>query len=494
MMAIARHKTAISRNQQSLPIKLALQDRIVNQSRSVFDYGCGKGGDVAFLKEQSIECTGWDPVHANGEKHAEADVVNLGYVINVIEKADERKETLQKAFSLAKRVLIVSVLLDTDSNKATCAVPHGDGIVTSRGTFQKFFTQSELKQYIKDVLGIEAVSAGLGVIYVFRDETEKQLFLATRVRRERSAQVEKAPQLEDRYGDAKRVLEKFVGAIEHLGRIPNEEEFESAGELKSRLSSFNRAFNLIKHVFPDHQIEERRQERVNDLLVYLALSRFQSRPQFSLLPQTLQYDMRAFFGSYTKALEQADKLLFLSGKSEAIDQACKESAFGKLLPKALYIHKNYLGQLSPVLRIYVGCAQVLVGEVENANIIKIHRNTGKVSYMVYGDFDKVAHPCLREAVTVFLRNLGIRKRSYVEAENPPLLHRKETFVLPDYPGFQKFAKFTEKEVKAGLLDEPLGIGFKQQWEARLAECGYKIRGHQLVKVKTAKAKKALVAR
>jgi len=202
-----------------------------------------------------------------------------------------------------------------------------------------------------------------------------------------------------------------------------------------------------------------------------------------LLPKTLQYDIRTFFGSYSQACKQADELLFLSGKAEVIDSACKQLKIGKLLPKALYIHRKYLDMLSPVLRIYVGCAQVLVGEIQNANIIKIHRNTGKVSYMVYGTFDKKAHPILEEAVTVFLRTQGIRRRYYKGYENPLILHRKETFVLPDYPLYEKFQKLTDKEVQAGLLDNPRGIGFQKQWEERLTEHGYKIRGHQLTKIK-----------
>ncbi len=483
-MRILRERTAISRNKHSLPIKLALNDKIINSSMSVFDYGCGRGADVALLSNLGISCTGWDPAHAPETHFKTADVVNLGYVINVVENPQERTETLTKAFSLTKRVLIVSVLLDSESNRATRAVPHGDGIVTSRGTFQRFYTQTELKEFVKEVLGIEPVSAGLGVVYIFRHETEKQLFLATRVRYTQYESHKTSFSLEDQYKSAKSVLEKFVKNIEYLGRIPNEDEFEAAQELKSKLGSFARAFNIIKHVFPDNQIEQRREQRINDLLVYLALSRFQNRPSFAFLPKTLQYDMREFFGGYSIACDQADKLLFLAGKAETVDLACQESKIGKLLPKALYIHRNYVDRLSPILRIYVGCAQVLIGEIEDANIIKIHRHTGKVSYMIYGNFDKVAHPALDEAITVFLRNLSIRQRLYRDSENPPILHRKETFLLPDYPHYEKFKKLTLKEEDAGLLEEPLGIGFRKQWEDRLSERGYKIRGHQLTRVKS----------
>ncbi len=70
-------------------------------------------------------------------------------------------------------------------------------------------------------------------------------------------------------------------------------------------------------------IARRRRE---DLLVYLALARFRKRPALSLLPLTLQRDMKAFFGTYTKACAEADALLFKAGDAAAIDEACKRSA------------------------------------------------------------------------------------------------------------------------------------------------------------------------
>ena len=45
-----------------------------------------------------------------------------------------------------------------------------------------------------------------------------------------------------------------------------------------------------------------RQRRTEDLLVSLALVRFRKRPALSELPRTLQRDIRAFFGIYTRAL------------------------------------------------------------------------------------------------------------------------------------------------------------------------------------------------
>ena len=50
-----------------------------------------------------------------------------------------------------------------------------------------------------------------------------------------------------------------------------------------------------------------------------------------------------------------------------------------------------VGHLQPLLRIYEACGRAYLGEVEGANIIKIHRCSGKLSYLMYHDFDTDPH-------------------------------------------------------------------------------------------------------
>ncbi len=93
-----------------------------------------------------------------------------------------------------------------------------------------------------------------------------------------------------------------------------------------------------------------------DLLVYLALGRFRRRPPISALPAGLRRDIRSFFGSYADGCRRADDLLFRAGDADAVDDACRRSAVGKLLPNALYVHRTALEALDPLLRVYEGCA------------------------------------------------------------------------------------------------------------------------------------------
>ena len=89
-MRVERHRTAIKRTALSRPVATALADGIIRDGSSVFDYGCGRGGDVDRLHRLGYQATGWDPVHRPQGARSPADVVNIGYVVNVIENPRER--------------------------------------------------------------------------------------------------------------------------------------------------------------------------------------------------------------------------------------------------------------------------------------------------------------------------------------------------------------------------------------------------------------------
>jgi hypothetical protein len=72
---------------------------------------------------------------------------------------------------------------------------------------------------------------------------------------------------------------------------------------------------------------------------------------------------------------------------------------------------------------------------------------------------------------------------YSKSLNPPVLHRKEAFLQPNDPRFQKFARLTQHEEKNGLLEDTNLIGKRDGWRSRLEERGFTLRGHRLVRLK-----------
>jgi hypothetical protein len=509
-----------------------------------FDYGCGKGGDVRLLRELGYEASGWDPAHAPNAEKLVADVVNLGYVINVIEDPNERAITLAEAWTLAKEVLIVSARLDWESNGAI-GKPYRDGFITNSGSFQKFYSQDELRTWIDRTIDQRCVAAAPGIFYVFRSEGPEQRLLARHTRgtasrlgiaeliyRRNQALLDeladsvsisrKIPAASDLQGGA-RIIEVFgsiraafsivrrvtdatqwadidLGSrrssealfeanlntlqplLDYLGdrgRLPHADELPENDEIARIFGSIRRAFSLIRRVTGSERWSEFEERSKRDFLVYLALAAFNGRPRFSELPSDLQYDARDFFGNYKTAIALADKLLFAAGNQEAIDLACRSATVGKLTPEALYIHTANLKQISPLLRVYAGCAEALSGRVEEATLLKMHRLKPQVSFLAYPRFDRDPHPALAASIVCRLREQHVDYRDFTARENPPVLHRKETFVSDDYPGKEKFARLSRQEEQAGLLNSPT-IGTHEGWNEVLRESGWQLRGHRLI--------------
>ncbi len=475
---IARHRTAIRRPQLSRPIRLALEDGFIKKDSLLLDYGCGHGDDIRILDKQGIRCLGWDPVHRPDGARSPADIVNLGYVINVIENPDERAAALRKAWELTRNVLIVSARIDVGAGRESQA-PYSDGCLTRSGTFQKYYEQQELRSWIDQVLGESSVAAGPGIFYVFRDLNLKESFAASRYRRKAAAPRQR---YSDLIFDKHRALfEPLMEFITSRGRLPEDSELDTVPLIRDEIGSLSRAFNIIRRVTGPEQWDQIREERSQDLLVYLALARFGGRPRFSELPNDLRFDVRAFFSTYKRACMLADELLFSAGKADVIHDACRKSPVGKLTSEALYIHVSARAFLPSVLRVYEGCARNYVGNVEGANIIKLNRGKPQVSYLYYPDFERDPHPALAASLIVPLNTFHLHYKEYKDSSNPPILHRKETFIAPDHPLRPKFERLTRQEEKHNLYDKPELIGTKNGWGKILEEHGVCLSGHRLLR-------------
>ncbi len=178
---IERHKTAIDRNSLSAPMQSLFRHNYLQGKFSVFDYGCGKGDDLNILADHNVSATGWDPIYYPENEIKKSDIVNLGFVINVIENQKERRATLLKAYQVSKKLLVVSVMLGGESITSKFE-KYGDGVITSRKTFQKYYSQNEFREYLQYALDETVLAVGPGIFYVFKDKLEEQQFLVERQR------------------------------------------------------------------------------------------------------------------------------------------------------------------------------------------------------------------------------------------------------------------------------------------------------------------------
>lgn len=475
---IHRHKTAIGRAGLSKPFRTAFESQLINPETTVFDYGCGRGDDLRNLTASGYRAAGWDPVHQPQASHIPADVVNLGYVVNVIEDAEERADVVRKAWNLAKGLLIVSARLQYEAKEGRFE-SYADGCLTGRGTFQKFFAQLELRDWLEQILSQRPMAAAPGIFFIFRDEQLRQRFLETRYRRHRTAPV---PRISDvLFQQHQDLLTPLMEFVTDRGRLPAPDEIPVHNRLAEVFGSVPKAFAVVRRVTGPDRWEQFQQERREELLIHFALDRFGGRPRFSELPANLQLDVREFFSTYSKACSEGDQLLFRAGKMAELNNAMDHSPVGKLTREALYVHVDAIAHLSPLLRVYEGCARGYLGYVEGANLIKLNRIEPKVSYLLYPDFDADPHPALAESLRLKLSNGDVKHLNFRDTVNPPILHRKETFLPLEDSRRERFARLTRQEEKHGLYEDPTTIGTRAGWQATLDRHGVALKGHRVVR-------------
>lgn len=464
---IHRHRTAIVRTEPSKPVKLLLENKGMRQGDRFFDYGCGYGADVEAISQLGWAASGWDPVHAPEGEKRKAEVVNLGFVLNVIEDPAERVETLLDAWNHCGRLLVVSTLVQGQEGYAEVTLHH-DGVLTRRGTFQKHFEQSELQGLIEHTLHVEAVPVALGIFFVFRETSDLQDFLAERSRRfidweslSRRLGLYKAFRArKDPYVTHRELLDSFWETMLSLGRLPRNGEFEQLSEVRSACGSMPKALALFREKFGEKTLEIARERRKEDVLVYVGAGLLRKRIPFTRLSAKLQQDIRSFFGNFSAAEEKARDLLFTAGDKDELMLAIESLDFGWWDPEEEHftIHRSLLNELPAILRVYVECGSRLFGNPREADLIKIHVGSRKLTMQTYDDFDCKPLPVLKQRIKIDLRRLFVTVFDHTSGPSHQVLYFKERFLPAAYPERKKMEQFSNRLRKLGFEERTIGYG------------------------------------
>ena len=462
-MNIARYRTAIIRRDLSQPVQMLVSHRIVTESTTVLDYGCGQGDDVAALSANGFQAFGWDPYYApDGPRHP-TDIVNLGFVLNVIEDRHERTETLMAAYGFARRALSIAVMplgkYTFDGLK-----PYGDGYLTARGTFQKYFAQQELRDFIAEALGEAPVAFAPGIFVVFRDKELEQEVLLKRQSRaiirpiglrppERERRMAPArPELAERIRPE---LETLWAALVERGRVLDAEELPDGlhDRLRAAKVALSRAVEIcLANPSNRDQLTEAAATRREDLLIHLVLTLFPGAPRYTTLARSIQRDFRAFFGSHAAAIQEANALLFSVGRADVVRSgisAAVTAGLGAMRDDdTLRMHAPVLNRLPAVLRVLVGCAGVLRGGTEGADFIDIKIDGRRVAFMACADA-AVRLPVYTERTRVDLGRLKVT----VDQPEGMILYLKGRFLPSDTPGVAEQLLFDQKLIDAGIVDK-----------------------------------------
>jgi len=333
-----------------------------------------------------------------------------------------------------------------------------------------------------------------GVLYVFRDKDAEQRFLVDRyrsrrnllrgpsaVQRERPARPRR-DRAEERYQAYREPLKRLWERWVLLGRTPDKSEVDDLVTLTEGFGTLGKALRFIEGRRDLGDVEGSRDARIADLEVYFALNQFERRKPYKHLERGLQRDIKHFFGDYRTAQSAGFDLLTRIADVEAIERACQQAAERGLgwlesradgsdvpegsrsetlhlqdddsLPagKSLQLHVSLVEQRPPLLRIYVGCAAALYGDYRNADLVKIHIGSGKVSLMRYDDFEGKALPRMLERVKIKLREQDIDYFAYGEEYEPPFLYRKSRFINEEFANYPEQIAFEEVLEGLGLFD------------------------------------------
>ena len=457
---VFRHRTALRRVGLSTPMQALLRHGFLDSQLSVLDYGCGHGDDLATLEEMGVRASGWDPYFRTDADRSEADVVNLGFVLNVIENLVERREALENAYRLARKVLVVGVLIGGRTAYERYRL-FRDGVLTSRGTFQKYFTPDELHFYLETVCGRQPIPIAPGIAFVFRANEDEQAFLAVRqsasqtwlqpvprrpprapgaarlkaVPRVRTPRA-KQPKSPSRWEATRPAWTAFHATSTALGRLPEPEEFPGY-EVIAALGRPETVLRKAISELGDSAFNKTRRVRMDDLLVYLALNLFERRRSFGHLPKALKYDIKAFWGTCATATHAAKALLFSVGKPETLVAAARVASnegYGYLAEDDAFLFvPDVLHRVPRELRTFVGCAARLYGDAAEADLVKVHARTLKLTMHMYDDFEESPLPTLIERIKIDLRRQDILFVDYSANEEQQLLFGKSRYLPRDAP-------------------------------------------------------------
>jgi DNA phosphorothioation-associated putative methyltransferase len=334
------------------------------------------------------------------------------------------------------------------------------------------------------------------VFFVFRDKDLEQRFLSSRfssrqlytIARWRPPRVERPLRpsaAERKYEQYRPLLEGLWERWLELGREPLPSELKNAEEIAAGLGSVPRALRLLAQRQDLAELEVAAKQRRDDLTTYFALQQFARRKHYQHLEAGIQRDVKAFFGSYGAAQDIARRALFGIADTAALDEACRQAALQGLgfldEGHSLQLHSSLVARLPALLRIYVACATVLYGDIESADLVKIHIMSGKLTLMEFDDFLGAPLPRMTRRVKIKMRQQSFDVFEYGADYPSPFLYHKSRYINDDFPRYAEQIAFEEALGALELFDlsgyGPPAVEFLK----KLEEARWAIDGSQLVR-------------
>ena len=363
--AVHRHLTALSRSFLSAPVQALLRHDLIKESRSFFDYGCGKGDDIEGVRSLGISAAGWDPHFRTDGTKQPADVVNIGFVINVIENLEERIEALQGAYALTQGVLI----------GLRHALVHGR---CERAAVWGWLP--DLPQYLPEVLQPGRAAE----LHRKRPRRAGDPGRPRRVLRLQgplpraaipirppvrpvpstpasSSSSHSAASHSGLHGQSRRSPRKIRharrrptrsgGAHWNWGVCLKKTSTEEAAHAVQIFGSWQRAIRAATRQVDHDLLQQAASARADEIRAFFAMQAFGRRKPLRDLEPRLQRDIKAFFGSLGVAELEGRRLLHQCADVEAVKAACERAASMGLgwldADHSLQLHTSLVPRLDP---------------------------------------------------------------------------------------------------------------------------------------------------
>ena len=109
-----------------------------------------------------------------------------------------------------------------------------------------------------------------------------------------------------------------------------------------------------------------------------------------------------------------------------------------------------------IIRVYIGCAIQLYGDIDDIDIIKVHIRSGKVTLLKFDDFENKYLPLLTERTKIRLHDLDIDFFFYGDEYPYPPLYDKSIYLpikTKEHKKQQTFEKRIDKQLEGLPLEK-----------------------------------------
>lgn len=175
----------------------------------------------------------------------------------------------------------------------------------------------------------------------------------------------------------------------------------------------------------------------------------------------------------------------MKSSQDTFVSAVKALKVGKKLPGATYVHTSVVPTLPNIIVSKVGAAMLAAGVGPgDFELVKLGSLKATVSLLKYPGFWTEPFPALAEHWSVDLSAGSVptaKHRVWPQNDATPILHRKESFLLPTDPAVPALTRVTRELEALGLFKHTSRIGQRGVWEKMLRDAGVDVVGQSVVR-------------